>query len=318
MTAPALLLAYDGSPAAESAVRAAGALFPRARAAVVTVQREPATFQQSAGLARVAIPDEVIAGGLAALARAAGREAAATAAEGARSATAAGIAAEARTVDAAGSPWRGIRRAAAETGAEVIVCGSRGLGALSRSTLGSTSSGLLHYAGRTVLVVPGGETDLSGGMVIGYDGSAPARAAIARAGRLLAGREAIVVNVWESTIRRSLSGRALTATPFDELTALVGDLDEYFAAVSAEVAAEGAELAREHGLEARPEAVEAAGSAWHGLLAAAQASAAAVVVVGSRGRGGLASSLLGSTSSGLVHNADLPVLVVPSSGAEDP
>jgi nucleotide-binding universal stress UspA family protein len=37
---------------------------------------------------------------------------------------------------------------------------------------------------------------------------------------------------------------------------------------------------------------------------------ATVIVAGSRGRGGLASTILGSVSSGLVHNAETPVLVV--------
>ena len=36
-----------------------------------------------------------------------------------------------------------------------------------------------------------------------------------------------------------------------------------------------------------------------------------MIVVGSRGRGAIASTVLGSVSSGLVHNADVPVLVVP-------
>jgi len=35
-----------------------------------------------------------------------------------------------------------------------------------------------------------------------------------------------------------------------------------------------------------------------------------VIVAGCRGRGALASTVLGSVSAGLVHNADRPVLIV--------
>ena len=243
--------------------------------------------------------------------RQAEQEAEAIAGKGARTAVDAGLAAEARIVAPGGSPWCGIRRVAIEAAAELIVCGSRGLGAFSRAALGSTSSGLLHHAGRPVLVVPVGAGDLSGPLVIGYDGSDGARTAVARAGQLLGGRDAVVVNVWESMIRHPLSGRALRAMPADEFRGLTRDVDEYLRAVAVEVAEEGAAVAREHGLDARPETVEATGAAWHGLLAVARSSGAAAVVAGSRGHGGLASALLGSVSSGLVHNADLPVLVIP-------
>ena len=127
---------------------------------------------------------------------------------------------------------------------------------------------LLHHAGRPVLAVPGGGGDLSGAVVIGYDGSAPARVAITQAGRLLAGRDAIVVNIWESMIRHSLA-----SMPFDEFKVLTSDMDEYFHAVAAELAAEGAALAGTNGLRARPDTVEAAGPAWRGLLAAARPAA---------------------------------------------
>jgi nucleotide-binding universal stress UspA family protein len=309
-----LLLAYDGSADAESAVRAAGSLFPGATAVVVTARREPITFEHASEAALVAMPQEVLSGGVAALNEAAEREAAETVGAGARAATAAGLAAEARVAEMITSPWRTLRRVADEIGADVVVCGSRGMGSFSRAAVGSTSTGLLHHAGRPVLVVPSDTGELGGPLVIGYDGSEPARDAIAGAGRLFAGREAVVVHVWESFIRHSLSGRAIAALPGDELQAVVGDVDEHFRERAAAVAAEGAELAREYGLAARPEAAEASGPAWRGLLAAAGGASASAVIAGSRGRGAVASSVLGSVSAGLVHNADVPVLVVPSDG----
>ena len=144
----------------------------------------------------------------------------------------------------------------------MIVCGSRGLSAFSRVVVGSTTSGLLHHADRPVLVVPGGAGDLSGPLVIGYDGSEPSRRAIATAGRLLGGRHAMIVRVWDSAIRHTLSGRALASAPNEEIRAIAQDLDAYFEDVAGAIAAEGAALVHDNGLQATARTAEAAGSAW--------------------------------------------------------
>lgn len=307
--ATSLLIAYDGSEPAGAAIRAAGGLFPGAHAVVATAQRDPITTEQASS-ALLAVPRSVVHGGVAALNDAAAQESDETAAAGAREASGAGLEAEARTAFAGGSPWRALSRLAEEIGADAIVCGSRGRGALARAAVGSTSGGLLHNAGRPVLIVPGEDGDPGGPLVIGYDGSDPAKAAVAGAARLFEGREAIVAHVWEPA-GRTLSGRAIGALPNEEIRGVLHDLDEHFRAGAAGVADEGAAFAREHGLDARPEAVAAHGAAWLGVLAAARDASAAAVVAGSRGRGAMASSVLGSVSWGLVHNAELPVLVVP-------
>jgi nucleotide-binding universal stress UspA family protein len=310
VTPASLLIAYDGSSDANAAIRAAGELFPSARAVVVTVRREPITLERAGNAALIAVPREVLAGGVAALNDAARREAEETAADGARVAAATGLVAEPKVV-ASGSPWRGLWRVADEIEADVIVCGSRGMGAFSRAVVGSTSTALLHHAGRPVLVVPGGAGELDGPLIVGYDGSESARAAVVCAARLFDGREAIVVHVWESTIRHSLSGRAISLLPNEEIRAVIADVDAYFRDVARDAAGQGAALAHERGLQARPEAVEASGAAWRGLLATARTASAAAVIAGARGRGAMASTVLGSVTSGLVHNADLPVLVIP-------
>jgi nucleotide-binding universal stress UspA family protein len=143
-----------------------------------------------------------------------------------------------------------------------------------------------------------------------YDGSDGARAAIAQAGRLMAGRNAVVVHVWYSPMRNTFSGRALARAPLPELREFSAEYEQYYADVAASVVEEGVGLAGEAGFDASGEAIESGSGAWRALAEVAAERAAAVIVAGSRGRGGFASTILGSISSGLVHNAETPALIV--------
>ncbi len=256
----------------------------------------------------LALPDSVVAASARRYQRAAEEEAEAVAQLGRTVAQEAGLVASS-VVQPAESAWRGICDAAIERSADLVVCGSRGHGGLSRAYLGSTSTSLLHHAPCPVLVVPRGDHAVAGPTVIGFDASDGARAAVRTAAGLFPGRPAVVVYAWRSLVRRSFAGAALLATPLEEVSGIAADLDEMFAAEAREIADEGAALARELGLDASARVVESAAAGWRGLAAAAQSEGAAVVVVGSRGRGALASTVLGSVSSGIVHDAELPVLV---------
>jgi nucleotide-binding universal stress UspA family protein len=301
----AVLAAYDGSPAAQAALRAVGALMRGARVTVLTVHREPFGLDRLRGDRRDAAEQ---------LARGAMDETRATAEEGARLAAEAGLHADPVVVDARGRISSAIIASAREHGADLIATGTRGRGGFARSLLGSTASSVLHHAERPVLVVPDGGGDLSGPAVVAYDGSEEARAAIAAAGRLLAGRPVIVVHAWESTIRHTLSGKALGAAPVADVREITGELEQMFAEGAQRMVDEGVALAREAGLDAGGDAYESGSGAWRAIAAAARAQGAAAIVVGSHGHGRAGSVLLGSVSSGLVHNAEAPTLVVPAGG----
>ena len=221
-----------------------------------------------------------------------------------------GLAAEPAVARGARQPWEPILAAAAERAADVVVCGSRGQSAVTRSVLGSTSSSLLHHAEGAVLIVPEAEASPDGPALIAYDGSPAAREAIAAAGRLLPGRAALVVHAWESPYRRSVSGRALSGAPLPEIREVTGDLETWLRETAEATVEEGVELARAAGLEAGGEAVESGSTAWRVLAATAETRDAAVVITGSQGHGAVASVLLGSVSAGLVHHAERPTLVV--------
>ena len=303
-----LLIAYDGSDAAAEAIRAAAQLVPRAHARVVYVPGEPNALEHAA-LARIAAPDDVLVAAAREYERVAQEHASQLAERGRQIAERAGLEATAE-VRAEATAWRALCRAAEDPAVDLIVCGSRGRGRFSRAVLGSTSSSLLHHAERPVLVVPPGAGDLAGPALICYDGSEGARAAIGAAARLLAGRSALVVHAWSSPVQRSYAGSAVAAVPLPEFSELTSDLGEIFAEQGREVAEEGAARAGESGLAAQPIAPEGAPGIWQTLSATALAEGASVIVAGCRGRGALSSTILGSVSAGLVHNAELPTLIV--------
>ncbi len=132
-----------------------------------------------------------------------------------------------------------------------------------------------------------------------------------------------MLTVWESV------GSALLSHPLPETTQLGRDFKEISKDVADELdagsadraqvtAAEGAELARAAGFDAQPMARRALARAerdyvtvWRAILDTAEEKDAAVVVLGSRGRSGLESALLGSVSYGMVHHSRRPVLIVP-------
>ncbi len=136
-----------------------------------------------------------------------------------------------------------------------------------------------------------------------YDGSEDAKQAIAQAANVLGPREALVVTVWQDA--RALPGYAWAAPMAGIDTLLQATRD-----AAHEVAGEGVDIARAAGFSATPITVEASGSVWSAIVETAQDHDVALIVLGSRGLSGVKSILLGSVSSGVVHHATRPTLVV--------
>jgi nucleotide-binding universal stress UspA family protein len=153
-------------------------------------------------------------------------------------------------------------------------------------------------------------------VLVAYDGSAEAQAAVREAAALFGGRRLLIATVWEP----ALAAVAFTPPPGDMWpSSLVPDPAEVAALEKAEQrhATEGAEagaaLARELGAPAEPVAVPDETDVAKTLATLADQHDACAVVVGSRGLGGVKRHLLGSTTQRLLRHTERSVLVVRSS-----
>ncbi|KAB1903126.1 universal stress protein [Micromonospora sp. AMSO31t] len=179
--------------------------------------------------------------------------------------------------------------------AAMLVLGSRGHGGFGGLLAGSTAVSVSAHAHCPVIVVRDGRPVTSGPVVVGADGSPSSVQALGFAVERAAQRDVPVraLRVWEPPAE----GRVPPGFDPEE-------------AAATERAAAEADLTpwRESFPDVPVEVVANPGSP--AALLVEESRTAQLVVVGSRGRGGLRGMLLGSVSQQLIHHAQCPVAVV--------
>ena len=186
-------------------------------------------------------------------------------------------------------------------GAVLVVLGDRGLGGFTGLLLGSVAIEVSALGECPVVVVRGpAPAPPEGPVVVGVDGSPTSEAAVGFAYEAAATRGVplVAVHAWsdlmaDPTFAPLLDWDALEAEEREVLAERLAGWGEKFPDVEVQ------RLVR-HDRPARA------------LLA--QAAGAQLVVVGTRGRGGVAGLLLGSVSHSLLHHAPCPVAVVRPAG----
>jgi nucleotide-binding universal stress UspA family protein len=195
-----------------------------------------------------------------------------------------------------GDPVQALRRESEQ--ARLTVVGSRGIGRVSGVLLGSVAMAITSHGTAPVAVVPaeGPGGSAGGPVVVGVDGSATSEAAIAFAfdEAAVRGVRLLAVHTWND-VRPTL----VDPTMIDYAKLEDGE--------RAELSEQLAGWREKYpDVDVRPIVVR--GRPTQTLLR--YAGQAELVVVGSRGRGGFAGMVLGSTSHTLITHAICPVVVV--------
>ncbi|GAA0445121.1 universal stress protein [Actinoplanes capillaceus] len=179
--------------------------------------------------------------------------------------------------------------------ADLLVLGSRGRGGFASLVLGSVSQRVALHAGVPVVVVRGRGDVTDGPVAVGFDESERAEHTLRTAFELAAARGAPLAVIRTYLPVMSLYMGVATAnvpTPEEDAAERLR-LEEQLAPWRERFPAVQVEALLSH---------DSAAAVLSGVSHGAQ-----LVVVGSRGRGTLAGTLLGSTGLQLLHHADSPV-----------
>ncbi len=178
--------------------------------------------------------------------------------------------------------------------ADLLVVGSRGLGGFASLVLGSVSGHCAAHAPCPVAVIPASyvpDGPIAGAYVVGVDGSARSQEALAWADQWAPADTSLrLVHAWEVPVT------------IDRLSSWTDP--EVCQSAAQQIADEAAATVRRH--RARAVAIRTDARSDLPVLA----SDADALVIGARGRRGIARALLGSVSSSALHHLTVPTIIV--------
>jgi len=300
---PRVALGYNGSDAAKHAIAVAGRLLGPRDAIVAHVFVGPSHLTLRPHHEELPEPLEASADEFDAPWR---QEAERLAAEGVRLAAKAGFQPRAAVIPRTGKTWQTLAEAAAANGAAMIVVGAHGRFGGPPEALGGVAFGLANNSEGTVLIVPAdAPVAPSGPALLCYDGSEHAKRAIAAAAKWLAENEAQLLHLRDTGLLAPHVDGPITGASAEELTHQVTVVER---GRPDHVRQDGSRLAARLGLDVDAVTGLCEGALWQGILETAEDNDAAVVVMGSRGLGGVA-AMLGSVSHGVLHHSKRAVLL---------
>jgi nucleotide-binding universal stress UspA family protein len=148
---------------------------------------------------------------------------------------------------------------------------------------------------------------MPGPVLFCYDGSEGSRAAMTAAAELIAHPAPVVVlTIWQPAAVLLARAGGFRGYLSDEER-----VDGEQAQFAADAADEGVERARAHGYDADRRVEEATEGEGRRIIEIADELDARLIVCGRRGRGAVASALLGSVSHVVLAHAGRPVLIAP-------
>lgn len=215
-----------------------------------------------------------------------------------------GISARTEILRAKGSVSDSLIDAAYDEKIDLIVAGTRGLGAFRRMILGSVSTSLLNHAKCPVLVVrrrAKSEAQLKR-IIVATDGSKNSKDAVdlaisvARAAKA----ELVIANVVYLPPTASATGASEA----------IGTLYKDMRKEGERIVSEAAKLAEDGGVRATTKIIDNNRSPSWAIIKFSNDGKFDLIVVGTRGLGGVKKALLGSVANALAHYSKCSVLIV--------